>query len=163
VKISFRQLLGNVGRHGRQVDQPPLLDLRLGDAHFLPLIVDDRHDLSFVVQQQARGRLAVTKRHERAPERGVDVAVRRQHIFEQSIDPALADPVEIGTDFGSLALQPVAGCTRFREYLGAARRIMLPLAETGQTCRDQLPCLFVLVRQIGDQFVAPLFELRRCQ
>jgi len=147
IEIRLGDLVGHVGRHGRELGGRSLLDGRLGHPHFLPLGIRHDQHFSFLAEQQAGDDLAALEGEVGDAEALIDVAIGVQDVLEQPLEPAAADAVELGTDPGALALELVAVRAALLENPGAAGRNQLSSLQTKSGCSIPLgvePCHSIL-------------------
>jgi len=119
--IEFGQgnLVGQVGRHGREPCGRALLVARFRHAYFLALRIRDDQDFSLLAEQQAGDDLAALEGEVGDAEALIDVAIGVQDVLQQPFEPAAADAVKLGTDPGALALELVAVGARLLTWFKA--------------------------------------------
>ena len=151
LRQTLRDQVADVRGHRREHRLAVTRDVLRRDAHLLALAVRDHQHLALHAQHQARNALLVVGEDDAGAERLIDVPVRVDHVFEDALQPAVADAVELRRDLAALLADPVArgavlGKELRPEFLvglggGVLRRALLdelgePLVERRQPLRQ---------------------------
>ena len=100
-----------------------------GDAHLLAQVVGHDDQLPLLPQHQPGQRLAVLQVQHGRPQGLVHVPRRVEDVFEQPVQPADADAVELRADLGPLAAELVAVGAVVLEHQRPGLRVGLRLPE----------------------------------
>src|SRR5215471_2488872 len=160
IKVHLRNLIDKIGRHWRKLRHRALFYRILGYADFLPLCIREHVDLAFFPQNESGHALPTLERKDCGTERLIDVAIRIENIFQQTIDAAYADTVELRADLCALAAELMAIGAVLLVNLRTQRRIGLRGCETGFTAFEKLLHFLIGRRQAFGQFRNPLFQVR---
>ena len=98
-----------VGGHGREPRLALFVHLAGRERDLLAVGVGDDDGVSFLAAEESGEDPSVLEHVERGEEGRIDVAARVMNVFDEALQSAVPDAVELGSDQGSLATDLVAG------------------------------------------------------
>ena len=137
IEFIRRDLLGKVGRHGGKLRLSPRFDLLLGELNLLAQLIHYNENRSLFFDYYPGYGSAVFQFDHLASECVLDIPVGVEHIFNQPLQTAAADAVQLRADCFSFSADLVAFDAVLLEYVGAARDHGLVGMEGGEDVADR--------------------------